>query len=62
MLNLIVIIKKIKFAIMIWYINIILMRLIFIVVFALALPLFADTIYDPYGKYKGLLDDKSRFF
>ena len=36
--------------------------LIFIVVFAVALPLFADTIYDPYGKYKGLLDDKGRFF
>ena len=36
--------------------------LVFIVVFALALPLIADTIYDPYGRYKGLLDDKGRFF
>ena len=36
--------------------------LIFIVVLTLVLPLFADTIYDPYGKYKGLIDDKGRFF
>ena len=35
--------------------------LIFIVILALALPLFADTIYDPNGKIKGLLDDKGRF-
>ena len=36
--------------------------LIVIVILTFGCPIFADTIYDPYGRYKGLLDDKGRFF
>ena len=36
--------------------------LIFTAVLILILPLHANTIYDPYGRYKGILDNKGLFF